>query len=166
MPDTPRSPIATSIGLLILRVGVSAYFATHGWAKLQKVLDGQFDQFADPIGLGSGTSLVLVMVAEFICAILVALGFATRLAAIPAACAMVVAAFVVHADDPWTMGAAAQLFRAGEAESWSSKEPALLYLIPYVALIFTGAGMFSIDHLILRRWRSRGAERKPASDDA
>jgi uncharacterized membrane protein YphA (DoxX/SURF4 family) len=32
-----------------------------------------------------------------------------------------------------------------------SKEPALLFLIPFLALVFTGAGRFSIDGLIWRQ---------------
>jgi uncharacterized membrane protein YphA (DoxX/SURF4 family) len=53
----------------------------------------------------------------------------------------------------------AEAFFAGESERWSSKEPALLFLFVFLALIFTGAGQFSVDELI-RRARTRGA--KPA----
>jgi uncharacterized membrane protein YphA (DoxX/SURF4 family) len=38
-----------------------------------------------------------------------------------------------------------------------SKEPALLYLIPFLALIFTGPGRISIDELIFARRKSRPA---------
>jgi putative oxidoreductase len=41
---------------------------------------------------------------------------------------MLVAAFVVHGDDPW-----------------SKKELALLYAIPFLTLGLTGPGRFSID---------------------
>jgi uncharacterized membrane protein YphA (DoxX/SURF4 family) len=76
---------------------------------------------------------------------------------------MAVAAFVAHRDDPWTSQAAAQAFRAGTSKSWSSKEPALLYLIPFLALIFTGAGRYSLDHLI---WRRFGSARDVSIDAA
>jgi putative oxidoreductase len=147
--------LTNSIGLLILRLGIGGYLLTHGWGKLQMMLAGDFDKFGDPIGLGSGPSLVLVTVAEFFCALLVVFGLATRFAAVPIVVAMAVAAFVAHGSDPWTMGEAARLFMAGESKSWASREPALLFLIPALALIFTGAGRFSIDGLIWRR-RRRG----------
>jgi uncharacterized membrane protein YphA (DoxX/SURF4 family) len=43
-----------------------------------------------------------------------------------------------------------KLFMSGAAKSWASKEPALLYLVPFLALVFTGAGRFSIDAMIRR----------------
>jgi putative oxidoreductase len=144
-----------SVGLLILRLGFGGYLATHGWGKLQMVLGGQFDRFSDPIGIGSGASLVLVMFAEFFCSILVMLGLATRLAAIPVVIAMAVAAFVAHWNDPWTMGEAARLFYSGASTSWASKQPALLFMIAFLTLIFTGPGRFSADASIRARWRGK-----------
>ena len=149
--EAQRQDLTTSIGLLVLRLGMGGYLATHGWGKLQMVLAGRFDQFGDPIGLGAGPSLVLVMIAEFFCALLVAVGLATRYAAVPPVIAMAVAALVVHGADPWTMGKAAELFMSGTAESWASKEPALMFLVAFLALIFTGAGRYSLDALIGRR---------------
>jgi len=64
---------------------------------------------------------------------------------------MVVAAFVVHQADPWLMGQAADLFKQGEVDFPKSKEPALVYLIGFATLIFTGAGKFSIDAMIWGR---------------
>ena len=151
--NRPMSDAFTSIGLLILRLGMGGYMLTHGIGKLQMLLEGKFDQFSDPIGWGSTMSLIMIVVAEFGCAILVMVGFATRLAAVTLVIAMGVAAFKVHGGDPWTMGAAAKLFSAGEAESWASKEPALLFLFPFLALVFTGAGKASVDALIGARLR-------------
>lgn len=155
--ETQRQNLTNSIGLLILRLGIGGFMLSHGWGKLQMVLAGDFDKFGDPIGLGSGLSLVLVVTAEFFGALLVMLGLATRFAAVPPVIAMAVAAFVAHASDPWTMGEGARLFLAGESKSWASKEPALLFLIPFLALIFTGAGKLSLDGLIWPRWRERRA---------
>lgn len=132
--------LSTSFGLLLLRLGLGGLLLLHGWGKLQMVLAGDYDKFADPIGLGKQISLILVMAAEFGCAILVIIGLFTRLAAIPIVIAMGVAAFVMHADAPLSMEGAA-----------ASKEPALLFMVPFLALVFTGAGIFSIDGLIWYR---------------
>ena len=119
----------TSLGLLFLRViaGGMMLFG-HGWAKLV-----DFSQiapkFPDPLGLGSTTfSLGLAVFAEVFCAAAVMLGVATRLAAIPLAMTMLVAAFAVHAGEPW-----------------AEKELAVLYAAPFLALVFTGPGKFSFD---------------------
>lgn len=146
-----QQDLTTSIGLLVLRVGMGVYLASHGWGKAQGVIAGQFDQFGDPIGIGSGPSLVLVALAEFVCSLLVVVGLGTRFAAVLPVIAMAVAAFVAHGGDPWTMGKGAELFSSGAAESWASKEPALLFLIGFLTLVFTGAGRFSLDALIRRR---------------
>ena len=154
-----RNDLAGSIGLLILRLCIGGYMLTHGWGKLQMVIAGDFGKFGDPIGLGSGVSLVLVTVAEFLCALLAMLGFATRIAAGIIVFAMAVAAFVAHGGDPWTMGQGAKLFLSGQAKSWASKEPALLYLVPFLGLVFTGAGKISIDARVWPRWQKRRAGR-------
>ena len=158
--ETERKEMAASIGLLILRLGIGGYLITHGWGKLQMLLAGGADKFGDPIGLGSTVSLALVTMSEFICALLIMLGLGTRLAAFPVVISMAVAAFVVHAKDPWTMEAAANAFFSGASKTWFSKEPALLYLIPFLSLAFTGGGKLSLDGLIaIRRNQQRAGEK-------
>jgi putative oxidoreductase len=154
--DANRSDLVSSFGLLLLRAGAGGYLATHGWGKLHMVIEGQFDAFADPIGLGLKPSLILAMLAEFGCSLLVVVGLFTRLAAIPVVFTMAVAAFVVHASDPWSMETAAKAYFAGTSKTWSSKQPALLFLIPFLALVFTGPGRFSLDRLIWAR-RPKGS---------
>lgn len=123
---------ANDLGLLLLRVGVSALMITgHGWGKLVSFGE-KSATFADPLGLGSShLSMALATGAEFGCALLVLLGLFTRLAVWPLVVTMLVAAFIVHADDPWTR-----------------KEFALMYLVPFLSLGFTGAGRYSLDALI------------------
>lgn len=145
---------ATAVGLLVLRLGVGGYMLTHGWGKLQSLLDGQYDAIGDPIGLGGFVSLTLAVLGEFVCSLLVMAGLATRLAAVPLVITMAVAAFVVHGGDPWSSETAANAFFAGEMEYPGSKEPAIIYLLAFLTLVFTGAGRFSIDALIQRRRKS------------
>ncbi len=149
----PQKRDFASIGLLILRLGVGGYLLTHGWGKLQMLLAGDFAAFGDPIGLGSEASLVLITIAEFLCSLLVMLGLATRFASLPVVIAMAVAAFVAHGADPWTMEKGYELYISGASKSWASKEPAFLFLLPFLALAFTGAGKYSLDALIARRRR-------------
>ena len=120
--------------LLIVRIAVAAFMLTHGYPKLLKLLAGGEIRFADPFGFGMTISLVLAVMAEFFCSILVGLGIGTRLATIPLIVTMSVAAFIAHANDPF-----------------GKKELALLYLVIFVFLLFTGSGKFSADYLISRK---------------
>lgn len=154
MKATPRNEFANATGLLILRLGIGGLMAlAHGIGKVKMMSEGA--EF-DPIEIGSTLSVWLITFAEFLCAILVMLGLGTRYAAGVIAFAMAVAAFVAHVHDPWTIGAAAQLYAEGKAESWGSKEPALLYFFPFLALAFTGAGAYSLDSVLARRRRAGG----------
>lgn len=150
-----KQDMSVSIGLLVLRLGIGGFLLTHGLGKLQMTIAGEFAKFGDPIGLGNTLSLVLVTIAEFFCALAVLLGFATRFAAAVIVFSMSVAVFVAHGADPWTMERGYALFTSGASKSWASKEPALLYLVPFLALVFTGAGRLSVDSLVAGRRRSR-----------
>ncbi len=99
----------------------------HGLPKLM-TFGEKLHRFPDPIGVGSEVSLTLAVFAEVVCAGLIAVGFATRLATIPLLVTMLVAALVIHGDDPW-----------------ARKEFALLYAIPALTLLLTGPGKLSVD---------------------
>ncbi|MFT5737498.1 MAG: putative oxidoreductase [Maribacter sp.] len=120
------SPL-TAIGLAFFRISMSAMMLTHGLPKLQKLISGDFE-FGDPIGIGAAPSLFLTVIGEFICPILIIIGYKTRLASIPTAITMLVAAFIVHAGD-----------------AFGSKEKALLYLVGFLAIALLGPGKYSID---------------------
>lgn len=150
-----------SLGLLILRLGIGGFMLTHGWGKLQLLMEGNFNFVGDPIGIGEKLSAVGVVAAEFGCAILIMAGLLTRVGAVGIVFAMAVAAFAEHGNDPWTMTEGFQRFmeQQDKMPPPRSKEPALLFLIPGLALIFTGAGKVSLDYLIWKRCCSRrGAE--------
>jgi putative oxidoreductase len=129
--DTAR-PSTLDWGLLFLRVAAGLMMAFHGWGKVQTLLAGE--GFADPIGIGETPSLILAAFAEFLCALLVVIGFKVRWAAIPPAITMLVAAFIVHAPDPW-----------------GRKEMAVLYAVIFLTLVLTGGGRFSLDGNLARR---------------
>lgn len=115
------------LGLALLRIVPSALLLTHGIPKFQKLITGDFE-FADPIGIGATPTLFLAVLGEFLCPILIILGFKTRWAAIVPALVMVVAAFIVHSADPFGV-----------------KEKALLFLGFFVAIFLLGPGKFSLD---------------------
>lgn len=115
------------IGLLLLRLGFSGLMLTHGIPKLMNLLNGNLE-FSDPLGIGPVPSLILTVIGEVLCPLLIIIGYKTRLAAIPAAITMAVAAFIVHGTDPI-----------------GTKEMALLYLLAFVIIILTGPGKYSVD---------------------
>jgi putative oxidoreductase len=148
---TTRREDLTSIGLLILRLGIGGYLLSHGVGKLHMLLAGDFASFGDPIHIGSAPSLVLVTMSEFLCALLLIVGLGTHFAAVPVVISMSVAVFVAHAGNPWSSETAAKAFFSGTSKDWFSKEPAMMYLIVALCLAFTGAGAFSLDGVIARR---------------
>ncbi len=115
------------LGLLLLRLVGGGFMLTHGIPKLMKVISGDFG-FADPFGIGPTASLLLVVFAEFFCAIALIIGFRVRLASIPLIITMIVAAFLIHGGDPW-----------------GKQEFPLLYTVIYTAILLMGAGRFGID---------------------
>jgi putative oxidoreductase len=121
------------LSLLLIRVAAGGFMFSHGFGKLQKLVNGNFE-FGDPIGLGPEISLGLTVFAEILCAFLVLVGLFTRLASIPLIITMLVAVFIVHAD-----------------HDFGKKELGLFYLINYLVLFLTGAGKYSLDKLILKK---------------
>src|SRR5690348_16682934 len=94
--------LQTAWGLLLLRCGAAAMlFAGHGWDKIAHLAE-RAGSFPDPLGVGSALSMMLAVFAEGFCTLLIMLGLLTRLAAIPVLATMLVAAVLVHADDPWS----------------------------------------------------------------
>jgi putative oxidoreductase len=124
---------AFDLGILILRVfpGIGL-LVFHGWGKLTRI-PGIFETFPNPIGLGPALSAGLVIFAEVFCTLAVILGLYTRWAAVPIVIFFLVAALIQHAPDPW-----------------AKKEFALVYAVPFVALIFTGGGRYALDTMLRR----------------
>ncbi|MFL9843693.1 DoxX family protein [Flavobacterium rhizosphaerae] len=126
----------TNIGLLLLRLMAGGLMLTHGWQKYQMLVAEDPIQFANPIGVGEVTTLVLAVFAELICASLLIIGFVTRLATIPLIITMFVVVFIVHAND-----------------GLMKQELGIIYLTVFIVLLLTGPGKFSVDGLIPRRKR-------------
>lgn len=117
----------TSMALLVARLWFAlAMLFNHGFDKF-----GHFKEivgtFPDPLGLGQEASLVLVIAAEVLGSILLAVGFMTRVAAAVLVIDMFVAFLMVHKT------------------AMSGGELAFLYLAGYVTLLIAGGGLFSLD---------------------
>jgi putative oxidoreductase len=117
----------TSMALLITRLwfGLAMLF-NHGFDKLAHFKD-IVGNFPDPLGVGQEASLVMVVMAEVGAALLLAVGFLTRIAAAVLVIDMFVAFLMVH--------------KAG----MSGGELAFVYLAGYVMLVIAGGGLFSLD---------------------
>ena len=118
-------------GLLILRLA-AAMMASHGWGKVTHFSE-YAAQFPDPLHVTPTISLCLTIFAEFFCSIAVLAGLATRVAAGFVAFTMAVAGFVILSGKPF-----------------EERELAFVFFVLFTALVFTGAGRFSLDALIAR----------------
>jgi putative oxidoreductase len=122
-----KNSLKSDLGLALLRILPAAMLLTHGIPKFQKLLAGDFE-FGDPIGIGPAPSLFLTVLGEFVCSILLIIGYKTRWAAVPPAIVMLVAGFIVHSADPFDV-----------------KEKAFLFLSFFLVIILLGPGRYSID---------------------
>ena len=121
---------AYNTALLVLRLGFGILLAHHGYLKLSNFQ--QTESFmADFMGIGKSASTALFIFAELFCGSLVILGLFTRLACVPI---IIMFLFII--------------FKMGHADFFGKEELPTAYIIPFIALLFTGAGKFSIDNMI------------------
>ncbi|NML69666.1 DoxX family protein [Chryseobacterium sp. RP-3-3] len=135
--NSNSSSVLKDIILLVVRVFVGFAMLSHGFPKLQMLLEGGKIEFYNFLGLGPLMTLVLTVVAEFACSILLILGLFTRISLGFLIFTMVIAAFVVHGADPF-----------------EKREMSLIYLSVYLLLMAFGAGKVSVDHMIEKRRRA------------
>jgi putative oxidoreductase len=147
--DCGTRDTTASIGVLALRLMTGLMMLIgHGLPKLQNyaMLKDKFDLKIFPFQYFTPSiNLMLCVAAELGAAAFIIIGLCTRPAAFLLGFTMVVAAFGVHGADPWFMGPGVPV----------SKEPALLYLIPMIAIILTGGGAFSIDAAVYKEGKRR-----------
>ncbi len=125
--------ISFSILLFLARFGFGAMFLTHGLQKLVnfKALSNSFPSM---MGMGSTVSLSLAIFAEVFCTLGFITGFLYRLSMIPMIFTMIMAVFVVHANDPFP-----------------TKELAMLYLFVFILMYCLGPGSFAADYFFAHR---------------
>lgn len=123
-PGAPMSRL-----LLALRLFFGILFLLHGYAKLVNY-EALTATFPDPLGVGANLSLVLVILAEFFCALTFIAGFLFRLSLLPMIFAMGVAFFYAHGGNI------------------ADGELALIYFGVFILMFLAGPGCYSIDNLI------------------
>ncbi len=124
-------PASTDAGLLLLRVWLGlSMFLIHGYGKITN-FSGTIEFFRNKQDIPPVFGVAAVMT-ETLASVLLAIGLATRWAALAGVVAMSVAFFKVH-DMVLTQGDA------------NSGELAFIYLGGYLALFIAGAGRWSVD---------------------
>jgi len=135
--NSNSSTVFRDIILLIVRVFTGFAMLSHGFPKLQMLLEGGNVEFFNFFGLGPQISLILTVFAEFVCSILLILGLFTRASLGFLVFTMIIAGFVVHGSDPF-----------------EKRELSFIYLSVYLLLIAFGAGKISVDRMIEKRRRA------------
>ena len=116
------------IGLLIFRLLLGGtMLVAHGIPKIMN-FSTYAEKFPNFLGVGSQVNLSLAIFAEVLCALLVVIGYKTKYVLAPLIVTMAVAFFIVHGEDPF-----------------QRKELAYMFMFGYIALLFTGAGKYSVD---------------------
>jgi putative oxidoreductase len=122
-----NTQINRDLALLILRLaGGGLMLYAHGWPKLANFTE-RWDTFANPLGLGSPISLILVVFAEVVCAAMLILGIFTRFASLVLIINMTVITFIVHASD-----------------AFGKKELPLFFLLVYLVVFLAGSGKYAL----------------------
>ena len=123
-------PASPSLALCVLRIwlGLTMVLA-HGWGKLTG-FSSMAPGFFDPLGIGSRLSLGLSTFAELVCAALVVIGLASRLAAL---------ILVVN------LGVAFALVHKFALSGPMSGEVAFLYLAGFLTIFLAGPGCCAAD---------------------
>lgn len=150
--DCGTRDTTASIGFLALRVMVGFMMLIgHGLPKVDKfsAIKDFFPKlnFYPFNGMEASYSLMVCIAAEAIAATMIIFGFATRTAAFVLGLCMVFIAFGFLGSAPWFQTTPTLV---------ETKEPYLLYLIPMIVIILSGAGKYSFDAILgkdkRRRW--------------
>jgi len=126
--STGYTDTAFNIATLTLRATFGIMiFLNQGLSKLNKFSELEHS-FFDPLHIGHRWSLVLVLFAEIVCSLLLALGLFSRLAAFVLFIDLLVAVFVFHRGQPI-----------------AQYELAIVFLSAFFALLLVGPGKYSVD---------------------
>ncbi|RYD39647.1 MAG: DoxX family protein [Verrucomicrobiaceae bacterium] len=149
--DCGTRDATASVGFLALRLLVGLMMLIgHGLPKIWAYKESSAT-FPVPASfpfnlLSSPMSMSLCIVAEVGAAALIIVGFATRPAAFVLGLCMTVAAFGWLGAAPWFQSTPTLV---------ETKELPVMYLIPMIAIILSGAGSYSLDAIIHKEGKRR-----------
>ena len=125
------------LGPLLARFTIGVAFITSGWGKVNNLekVTAFFTELGIPAPAFQATFVSWV---ELVCGTLVFIGLATRLAAVPLICTMIVALITAKAEDIGGVGDLVGLIE-------------FTYIALLAWLVVAGPGLLSLDHLIARR---------------
>lgn len=120
-------PFAFNTSMFILRLALGILMMSHGYDKLIHLNEYKVN-FLNFMGIGSTGSLLLVIFAEFFCALFVVIGLFTRIVTIP---------LII------TMGVV--VFQVNHLDFFGKAELGAIYLTGYMVLLLCGPGKVSVD---------------------
>lgn len=122
------------LGLLVLRLSTGGLLLFHGVSKLIHGV-GPIGQMLAAMGLPSFIAYGTLLI-EFVAALILILGAWTRVAAAAIVFNMIVAILMAHLP---------VFFSLTPEGGWALELP-MLYLLPALALVFTGGGRYALTH--------------------
>jgi putative oxidoreductase len=145
-------PERAQVGLTVLRIWTGVeLFLQHGWEKRPERWAYYMAHFVqNPVGIGTHASFFIAFTSDFICSILLIIGFGTRWAALFALGNILVAwALVAHF-----------LFLNHDDHG----ELMLLYVGALLVLVIAGPGKASIDGMLTRSFQRNSYLPEPSED--
>lgn len=125
--STQYNAASFNVALLLLRICFGGYMMMIGLEKMTHFAASEAEMI-NFLSLGKRISLILVIFAEFFCALFVMIGLFTRLSCIPLIICMSVALFIAHHGDILGDG-----------------QGATRYLVFFLSLLLIGPGKYSVD---------------------
>lgn len=123
---------------LTTRIGVGWVFIEAGWGKFHRI-PSVIEYFRE-LGIPAPElQAPFVAFTELSCGLLFLVGLGSRLVSIPLAATMVVATLTAKREE---IGTVSDLFGLSE----------VLYILLFLGILVKGPGVFSVDHVIRKKW--------------
>jgi putative oxidoreductase len=152
----PMNRAATGWWAVVLRLIVGYGFMAHAFAKLSRGPEA-FAAVLHGLGVPNPGLMAWITIAvELLGGFLVLIGAFLSIVSIPLGVVLVVAIVTVHLPYGFSSIKLLAVTSAGPQFGPPGYEVNLLYLACLAALVLGGAGPFSVDRLIARRWSARG----------
>lgn len=119
-----------NLAMFILRIGMGLMILPHGYEKMVHFASKK-NTFMNFMGIGSTTSLSLIIFAEFFCAIFVIIGLFTRFTVLPL-----------------VIGLGIALFKAHDGAILGRGELPALYFTGFLVILLLGPGKASVDGMM------------------